>query len=139
MNKYYYICMPKWAKNYSPPFGWYNYAYYFTCPWKYVAHIAFGLKYFYQRGRYGYSEQDVWGLDWYLAHWLPKALRELKDQSHGYPVGQTPNRWGKKLEIMAQGFEAAQQVQDYTLDKKQIKVFKRGMKLFSEHFFSLWD
>lgn len=43
------------------------------------------LKNFYLRGRRGWGQQDWWGLDHYLAGWLPDALRHLAEKEHGHP------------------------------------------------------
>jgi hypothetical protein len=46
------------------------------------------IKYFIQRGKRGYSDRDVWGLQHYLDEVLIDSLKSLKGQLHGYPCGQ---------------------------------------------------
>jgi hypothetical protein len=36
------------------------------------------IKYFIQRGKRGYSDEDVWDFDNYLCSIIPPAIRELK-------------------------------------------------------------
>lgn len=80
---------------------------------------------FLQRGKRGWSDKDIWSLDWYLAGWLPDALRRLKETKHGIPsdmfepedcdadgnpsdegmkVGEA--RWDSIMDEMIAGFEA---------------------------------
>ncbi len=144
-HKLYFAVMPDWATRYSPPLGNYNYAAYFYQPHKYVIDIYDQCKWFIQRGRRGYSDCDVWGLDWYLAKWLPKAIHLLRDNKIGHPLGMTAKGWRTRLDKMANGFESAIDIQDMRYKPKSKeermswKRFNRGMKLFHEHFFSLWD
>jgi len=51
-----------------------------------------GLKYFpgtikhwYQRARYGFSYQDCWGIDYYLAGIIPKMVKRMRDNLCGTP------------------------------------------------------
>lgn len=124
-------------------FGW-NYWHLITHPWLIIEESYYHIKWFIQRGYRGYSDSDSWGLDSYLCSWLPQAIRSLKD-SHGHPVGMTPWGWNTRLEKMAQGFEAMQNLADlkftYKSPEERIawRQFHRGMKLFHKHFFSLWD
>jgi len=43
------------------------------------------VKWFIQRGRRGYSDQDVWDMHSYLDSIIPPMLRELADMAHGHP------------------------------------------------------
>jgi hypothetical protein len=77
-------------------------------------------------------------------------IRRLKD-SHGYPEGMTEVEWNEKLEIMAEGFEAAWRILelDYPEDvhgpalkalmDSDENTYKLGMAVFTENFFGLWD
>lgn len=46
------------------------------------------IKYFIQRGKRGYSDRDVWGLQHYMTDVMINSLKDLKGQLHGYPCGQ---------------------------------------------------
>lgn len=101
------------------------------------------IKWFYQRGRYGYAENDLWNLDDYLLSWLPKAIREFRDNTQGYPNIKSFNEWKKILTKMANGLESGIELMWNTGTKRKMekldKEFKEGMKLFHKHFFNLWD
>lgn len=151
-HKLYYDSMPAWAKNYSPPFGWYNWAWYFRNPHKYIIHLYDECKWFIQRGSRGYSDRDVWGWYSYMAEINVAALRHLADNKMGHPIGMTLKGWQTRLLKMADGFQAVlADENDFTsykrlsrkdyralLRRRQCRVAK-GLKLYAKHFQSLWD
>lgn len=147
-----------WTFNYSPPFGDYNYHYYFTHPLSYLTCLGRKLKWFYQRGRYGYADRDVWSVDWYLTSFMGKALRQLSTQVHGVPIIDTgrvitdPNdcdcltmeEWKFTINYIAETFDIARKIEEYDIiGVKEMEIamkrFKHGMDMFNEYFFSLWD
>lgn len=61
-------------------------------------------KFPYQRVRYGFSDQDLYNFDKYLAQVLSQALPKLKD-AHGYPADmETSEDWNEVLDKMTEGF-----------------------------------
>jgi hypothetical protein len=89
------------------------------------------VKWFIQRGRRGFSDRDVWSIDYYVNGWMPAALRRLKETKHGVPGvmfeledcgedGQTTDegmaragaRWDAIMDKMIAGFEADKRAQD---------------------------
>ena len=144
-HKLYFDLVPRWMTRYSPPGGFYNYAAYAYKPWEYVGDLYLQAKWFVQRGLRGYSDEDTWSLDHYLASWMPQALRQLKQNSHGHPDGMTYAGWQTRLRKMADGFEAAHALnatmRDWSTKEGRAlqRKFQQGMKLFQEHYFKLWD
>lgn len=122
-------------------FGW-NYWHLVTHPWKLAEEIYYYAKWFIQRGHRGYADCDVWGLDYYLAGWMPEALRRLEMNKFGHPVGMTRKGWDTRLRIIREGFEAAKEM-DELPGADHYKVLKRrmdkGLKMFAAHYLSLWD
>jgi len=107
------------------------------------------IKWFWQRGKRGYSDYDNWGVYDYLLKIIPPMLEYLKDGS-GYPCEfESIEGWIAKIDEILVGFEAAKRIEslDYNLNGKQLikaldndhKIFKKGMKEFTEYFFALWD
>src|SRR5258708_21045784 len=84
-------------------FGW-NYQYLLLHPWVIVQESYYQAKWFIQRGWRGYADCDVWGLDSYLAGWMPEALERLQKNKLGYPIGMKRQGWDSRLECMKQGF-----------------------------------
>lgn len=108
------------------------------------------LKIFYQRGRYGYAESDLWNFDGYLSEMLARALKEFKKDTIGHPCELTPDEWDAKLYAMITGFETLAKLQDMEYfevgdvegslarEKELVEVFDAGMKEFGRYFMSLW-
>lgn len=139
----------------------YKKSYYIKHPHSAIAEWQRKLKWFYQRGKRGYADRDVWSLDNYLNSWMPQAIRDLRDQDHGHPAGicdcekdnwglcsisikdgcNGQEKWHSILNEIAEGFESAIKIQDKWLRKPspEWEKFDKGMQLFHEHYFSLWD
>lgn len=122
-------------------FGW-NYQYLILHPWVIVEESYYRVKWFIQRGYRGYSDSDVWGLYNYLANWMPAALLRLEKNKLGHPIGMTRKGWDTRLRIMREGFESATAIGDIP-DIKEFRRLKRkmdkGLRMFMEHYLSLWD
>lgn len=140
-----------------------NYPYLFKHPWKVLkvfTRIADEIKYFWQRGRRGYSDRDLWHLHGYLSSWMPQALRTLAWNKTGYPLHLCKGpydckcrkdhhkEWISILVTMANGFEAGQLMADLEYNdmpsfKKNLrhyeKMITRGLELFTKHYLALWD
>jgi len=144
----------------------YNPTYSLTHPWELIFDFVREVKYFIQRGLYGYAESDHWSLDYYLSSWVPNALREMKDcVGFGTPGtlvkdpqtatdkewNEAEKEWGKIVDKMIAGFEAPikQDELGYST-KKQKEKFREewdklekirieGMELFVKYYQSLWD
>jgi len=124
------------------------------------------IKSFIQRGRRGYSDEDVWSFDHYLCEIIPPAIRQIKEKGAGCPSefydemkkNDECHKWNEILEEIAQGFESAKIIinHDCTVwkesndgnfemntDKEKMeqnsKKMKRGLELFTRHFLNLWD
>ena len=93
--------------------------------------IYHDIRAFVQRGRRGWADRDVWSVDSYLNSWLPDALRKLKKDKHGVPMGMfepedmdehgNPSeagmkagetRWNIIMDKMIAGFEANKRLQE---------------------------
>jgi hypothetical protein len=53
--------------------------------WYKIKQFPREVKYFWQRGRRGYSDIDRWNIAPYLASWLPEALAEVRTKGMSYP------------------------------------------------------
>ena len=101
------------------------------------------LKWFFQRGKRGWSDSDLWSLDGYLSSWLPAALKQLKEYKHSYPCNLTEKKWDKILDQMIEAFKIDDKIglmeykeKEY---KKLDKIRRKGLELFIEHYSDLWD
>ena len=50
-----------------------------------IKDIYLNIKWFFQRGKRGYSDCDVWDFDNYLSNVIIKGLKDLHKQIHGVP------------------------------------------------------
>lgn len=138
--------------------GWY----WFTNPWRiYKIPVSWwnDLRFFYSRGRRGYSVYDTWSLDSYLLKWLPDAIRDLRENSHGFPVTMFADdvdwtdpsqdqsdvaeaRWTDILARVENGLILARRMSD-TYDEAEARAIEDGFReswsLLGEHFFDMWD
>ncbi len=104
------------------------------------------FKFAWQRITRGYSDGDVWDLDFYLSKLLPAALRELAETSDSYPeffssgaiCGSLEN-WQAYLKDAAMHFEAIDKEDDVFVNEKMISEIGLGFKMVSDMFFDLWD
>jgi hypothetical protein len=107
------------------------------------------IRWFIQRGLRGWSDCDAWGIDHYVTNVMIGMLSRMTEGGvMGYPTYiEGPNQEGKWEEILLQikdGFQAARQILDIEYDSEisrdaALERFGKGMDLFKEHFFALWD
>lgn len=90
----------------------YSKHYYITHPWKFFAHMWDNWRAAWHRITKGYCASDIWDFDHYLTTLLPAMLRELADNSIGYPgvePFETPEKWKDWLLGMADKLELLQE------------------------------
>jgi len=142
-HQLYFAIAPRWMKAYSPPGGDYNYAFYLYQPHKYLIALYDHVRYFIQRGYRGYSDRDVWSIDYYLNSWMPQALEQLKRTTHGHPIGMTKKQWEHRLDQMINAFKIAKNIDYYTYVKPEEcraarRQFRKNFDVFKNYYFSLW-
>lgn len=95
-----------------------------------------GVKYFIQRGKRGYSDQDIWSFDAYLCSIIPSAIRKLENDNHGC-LGDLWDssrkndecwKWKEILEEIAQGFEAGRTI----IETRFFFIDEKGRKEIDE-------
>lgn len=116
--------------------------------------IIYKLKEFYRLITRGYTNYDVYEMHYSHSVRMIKLLKNLRENKVGYPSNLTPEKWNNILSDMIDGFQASIDIDeieydpkyykmngewDYTEYNKLHKKFKKGMKLFTKHYFNLWD
>lgn len=102
--------------------------------WKYE------IKWAWQRVFRGYDDRLTWNLNSYLSEYLPKIIRKMTKNVHGYP--RSMNRkakggfknvkdWKNVLEKIVKGFEAANKI-DRDEHVKKIKLKKPKKDIFGK-------
>lgn len=116
--------------------------------------ICRGIKSFYQRGKRGYADCDVWNLDMYLVKVMSGAINRLAETTHSYPNGyEEYEDWIKDLKDIAELITKLN-VDDnihWDLEGSQLrKAYDEAMEehdlaaevvfdWMKEHFNNLWD
>lgn len=123
------------------------------------------IKYFIQRGKRGFSDEDAWDFHSYLAEIIPPVVRKLQ-KGCGCPQeffdadnkNNECQKWHDILEEIAKGFEAVGEIENHTyqkwikqengnykleIDQESLNNLHdkstRALDLFSKNFFALWD
>lgn len=120
--------------------------------WRWLLEIPTRIKYFYQRGKRGYADEDCWAIDWYLSSWLPDALETMINKKKGggnsYPgVGKanTSQKWNAIVRDIAEGFRADYQLKNSIINpttirgRRLVEKRKKGFALFIKWYDYLWD
>lgn len=113
--------------------------------WTYkIAIIPKEIKWFYQRGKRGYSDCDIWGFDDYLAEIISNGCKKLAKEKHGYPVNLTEEEWDIIINKIADGFAEYRKIMDhedgYKLTPEEFdKRMDEWFGLLRKYFVNLWD
>ena len=110
-----------------------------------ISMIPRRIKWFFQRGKRGYSDNDVWNFDSYLAEVISKGCKQLAKEKHGYPSNLTLEKWEEILNSLSKKFEeytkiiyleeGYETVSPEEFDKKMDEM----INLLKNHFTHLWD
>jgi len=122
-----------------------------------IGRIPIHIKWIFQKIFRGYSDNDLWALDYTLSKVILPYLKGFrKTNKMGYPMGMKGKmkEWHKTIDKMIWSFEQALEdhsyCPDYLWDKK-MKNFKKdkleeynkklqeGFDLFAKYFTNLWD
>lgn len=107
--------------------------------WNRVRRLPGKVRHYYERARYGYSYQDLWGLDWHLANLISKSVSDLEKITHGYPDPLTFEEWQQVLCDISEGFALLSSNEFYDLTPEQQVKVDRAWELFKKYFRALWD
>jgi len=96
---------------------------------------------FFQRGKRGFADKDVWGFDCYLAEVIAGGLKLLRKNHGGHPLRLTDEKWNSILDEIIEGFEARNNCESYEefLSIEVDKKLNKSLELFAKYFQNLWD
>lgn len=106
--------------------------------WKYWGNPMeywYAWREFYQRGRRGWADNDIYSLDWYVAEWMGDALHKLHTDS--ITMDCNTKKGLREYTAMIAGWDAALKYMD-DWDQKALLTWEYGSKLWRKKFFSLW-
>ena len=131
--------------------------------YRWLWELPYRIKYFIQRGRRCWSDQDAWAIDYWLVEGLIPMLERLKREKLGIPSSMikesireagdesgvdilAEQRWDNILGEIIYGLKCAKKLQDMDYDYEDKKLTKRLTKsaqksftLIGKHLFNLWD
>lgn len=106
------------------------------------------FKYFWQRGRRGYSDYDVLDLHDYLSCVIIDSLFTFMANNKSVPneiwtkgksEEQAIEEWDSIIYDIIQGFAVAEDYEPHQeMSKEDKKTFDKGFALFKKYFFHLW-
>ncbi len=113
------------------------------------------LRVFWQRGRRGWADEDVWGLDSYLARVIAESTAHLAEIAHGCPISFLPDyktrwdhtreeselahaEWHAWLRAASAHFAAYEQVQDVGTEAAYDEWAEKAKTIF-DNWGGLWD
>jgi hypothetical protein len=104
------------------------------------------LRWFVQRGLYGYSQVDRWNIGPYLLEWMPMALHEMADHSMSYHPAMTHDEWIAVLRDIAEGLHAGHRLMDLEFDfhdeaerERLESQYEKATDLLAKYLMDLWD
>ena len=110
--------------------------------------LKYELKYAWQRAWRGYDDTDVFGFGDKIIEKITLILGDFIESSVGYPSDLTEEEWENILKEMLSYFRNADENYvdenynfDNILDQYNFMQgnLEEGMKLFTKHYYSLWD
>lgn len=113
-----------------------------------VRHAPYEVKYFVQRGRRGWSDQDLWNVDVFLVDMLVGALEQYKKESFGHPADTTEEDWETTIDEIIWGLRQYQlfwdnwhelKIDDYIqAEKEAMNALARSFRLLGENLPGIW-
>ena len=109
------------------------------------------LRRFIERGRKGYTREDLWSFDNFLSNLIANGLTEFKENCHGYPSkDMTWEEWMSTLDEMIDCFrEQTRSMENLTGENLvgawrkrhecQKEKLHRGLQLLERFWYDLWD
>jgi len=134
--------------------------------YRWLREWPYRIKYYMQRGRRCWSDQDAWAIDYWLVSGLIPMVERLKKEKLGVPSSMykdedsvnavsvptdfadvlAEQRWDNILGEIIYGLKCAKKLQDLDFDYEDeelgmrlSKSSQRSLELIGEHLFALWD
>lgn len=98
---------------------------------------------FVQRGRRGWSDEDLWQFDHHIGRVIAGGLRRMAVVTYGYPGEHygfnSLEEWRAFLVAIADDLDAWVSTPDAFLDRDAYDRAQNAMRRLAEHYGSYWD
>ena len=95
------------------------------------------LRFLWQRFRYGFSNRELWNLDYTVAKFILPRLKRFREISGGYPAQLSEQEWNAVLDKMIIAFQLITNG-DRWVEHEEIVRIDEGLELFGKWFPHLW-
>jgi hypothetical protein len=102
------------------------------------------IRRFWQRGRRGYSDDDLNNFGAWIALVIRDGVAGFRSRTNGYPQDLDEEEWDRRLAEIVDGYDAflrwhqAGPGDDALRDNHLQEVYRRGADRFAEHLRNLW-
>ena len=96
------------------------------------------VRFFWQRRTRGWDDSETFSLDHSLAKLILPRLKRFKEVTIGIPGNLKEDEWNLILDKMIAAFEFAASDKRWVAESEEYQKHNEGIKLFAEHFWSLW-
>ena len=123
----------------APKSVWWNISAFFYRNWYKLTNVPKEIKWFIQRGKRGWAECDVWGLNTYLARVIEETTGQLAKEAHGCPMESendpmTLGKWIDILNDISTAFYYEKEITGYDLIYVPLKDYDKVAKNIKEDF-----
>ena len=87
----------------------------------------------------GYSDEELWNLDYTICKWLLPRLKTFKEETNSYPSTLTsPKEWDDILEKIILALELHSSDLPSNKEQTRSEQIREGFELFGKYFWNLW-
>jgi len=114
-------------------------------PKHFIKDCFYNIKYWFQLNIRGYSDNEVYNLNYHITRYILPRLKALRNNFHGYPGDLSSEiEWALILDDMIIAFELILLENDnfmeyYKDHQSNNDKINKGLELFAKYFLSLWD
>ena len=103
--------------------------------------FRYATRWFIQRGKRGFSDNDFFNGDWFLADLIARFLRFVVENGHTYPGYMTPEEWDRRLLEVAQACEEYRDFDsaDYVMKSLKSLGLEKGSEEYKKEFNRLFE
>lgn len=101
-----------------------------------IRDFKYSVKWFIQRGKRGFSDDDFFNGDWFLADLISRFLKHVAKHGTTYPGFMTPEEWEARLLKIAKAFDDYRNFDqiEYVMEKLKKTGLKEGTEEYQQEY-----